>query len=550
MTLRTSILSLIAVAGVALASVAGFRLLGLGLLVTDGASMEPGISEGDLAVTRPAAEYHHGDVVAYRSEEIDRMVLHRVVDRNGERFVTKGDNNSWLDPDMPTEAEIQGELWLRVPRGGAALGWLRSPMGAALATGVAGAVVLFTRQRKGEARAPKPSRTRRPLAASPELARGVTTVAQVAAGVVVASLALAAVAYTRPLEATSTVPAPVTHVAELTYSAPADPTVYETGEVTTGETVFLRVVPQIDVRLSYSFDSSFDPDRRAATGVVEGTLGLDLEIRGASGWIRTQQLVDEQPFAGDEGGVTARLDLPSIQRTAAEVQTAIGVVDPYTVAVVGRVGLRSRVDGTIVEETFDPEVGFRLDSTAFVPVEKESMAPGEPILVSQPSQATVFHSQATRLELGKLGRATSTARLLAVATAAGAAAVGLAALAVLLLPARARRRLELEQTAPAALPAGALRVASLELPPNPTTVDTGTLDALADVAARHSLPLLMKEQLHERIFVVVVQATVFYYRERTATRGAAPVDNTDNTDRMAPPPQPASAAFGQFVHQR
>lgn len=536
MTLRTRLLTLIAIAGVALTSVAGFHLLGLGLLATDGSSMEPGISEGDLVVTRRAPQYHHGDVVAYRSEEIGRMVLHRVVDRDGDRFVTKGDNNSWLDPDEPTSAEISGELWLRVSRGGVALGWLRSPMGLSAMAVVAGAAMLLTttRSRRGEPKAPKAPESpgghgghgghatpgapgaRRLRASSPEVASAATTVAQAAAGVLVVAVALSAVAHTRPLQTSTTVPAPFTHVAEVAYSAVADPTVYEAGTVTTGDTVFLRVVPQLDVHFSYALDS----DRQLPTE-PQATVALDLEIRGGSGWKRTQSLVERQTFAGGKAETTAQLDLPSIHRTAARVQAATGVVDPYTVALVGHVEVRSRVDGAAVEETFEPEVEFRLDPSALVPVEKESLTPGEPIRVSQPSQATLSRSQPTRVEMGMIGIATSTARLLAVIAAGCAAVVGLVALAVLVVSARARRRRPSEEAGHAGLPAGALRVASLELPPNPTTVNTGTLDALAEVAARHSLPLLVKEQPDERIFVVVVQATVFYHRERTTSRGVA-----------------------------
>lgn len=514
MTLRTRLFTLIAVAGVALAGVAGFHLLGLGLLTTDGASMEPGISEGDLAVIRRAPQYHQGDVVAYRSEEIGRMVLHRVVDRDGDRFVTKGDNNSWLDPDTPTSAEIRGQLWLRVPRAGAALGWLRSPMGVSAVPVVAGTVVLMTkRQRRGEPKAPKTQKspktagTGRPAASSSEVAGAVATMAQVAACVLVVSVALAAVAYTRPLHTSNTVAAPFTHTAEVAYSAAADPTVYEAGAVTTGEPVFLRVVPKLDVHFSYVFEGELSAE-------AEGTVALDLEIRGTTGWKRTQKLVMEQPFEGGEVDLTAQLDLHSIRVTAAEVQAITGVVDPYTVALVGHVEVRSRLDGAAVEETFDPEVEFRLDASAFVAVEKESMTPGDPIRVSQPSQLTLARSQATRVEVGSLGVATSTARLLAAVAAGGAVVLGLVALVL----ARFRRR---EEPGSTGLPAGALRVVSLELPPNPTTVNTGTLDALAEVAARHSVPLLMKEQPNERIFVVVVHATVFYHREPTVTGGVA-----------------------------
>ena len=46
---------------------------------------------------------------------------------DGDGFVTQGDNNDWLDEDQPTEDEILGRLFLRIPQGGKALDALRSP---------------------------------------------------------------------------------------------------------------------------------------------------------------------------------------------------------------------------------------------------------------------------------------------------------------------------------------------------------------------------------------------------------------------------------------
>src|SRR5215210_4036826 len=88
---------------------------------TYGTSMEPRFSTGDLAVLRPAGSYEVGDVVAYRSEGLDTTVLHRIVERDGDRFVTQGDNNDFLDEDTPTADDVLGSLWFRVPQGGTAL---------------------------------------------------------------------------------------------------------------------------------------------------------------------------------------------------------------------------------------------------------------------------------------------------------------------------------------------------------------------------------------------------------------------------------------------
>lgn len=47
---------------------------------------------------RPSlVRYDVGDVVAYRNLQLDTVVLHRIVAREGERYVLQGDSNTWLD---------------------------------------------------------------------------------------------------------------------------------------------------------------------------------------------------------------------------------------------------------------------------------------------------------------------------------------------------------------------------------------------------------------------------------------------------------------------
>jgi signal peptidase I len=61
-------------------------------VTTHGISMEPRFHTGDLAVVRPAADYRVGDVVAYHSDLLHTVVLHRIIGRDRDRYVFKGDN--------------------------------------------------------------------------------------------------------------------------------------------------------------------------------------------------------------------------------------------------------------------------------------------------------------------------------------------------------------------------------------------------------------------------------------------------------------------------
>ncbi len=80
-----------------------------------GSSMEPRLHRGDLAIVRSSSGYEPGEIVAYRSPELGRAVLHRIVERKGDRYVLKGDNNDFIDPAEPEQGDMVGRLWLRVP---------------------------------------------------------------------------------------------------------------------------------------------------------------------------------------------------------------------------------------------------------------------------------------------------------------------------------------------------------------------------------------------------------------------------------------------------
>jgi signal peptidase I len=94
---------------------------------THGTSMEPGFTAGDLALLSPADSYSVGDVVAYPSASLKTIVMHRIVSVESGGFVTQGDNNDWLDEDRPTQDQILGRFFFRIPQGGTALNALRSP---------------------------------------------------------------------------------------------------------------------------------------------------------------------------------------------------------------------------------------------------------------------------------------------------------------------------------------------------------------------------------------------------------------------------------------
>ncbi len=95
--------------------------------IVDGTSMLPHFHRNDLVLVRVSDRFRAGDVVAYRSEFLHRVVLHRIVKVSHGRYTFKGDNNSWTDPEQPPRRDLIGTQWIRLGRAGRLAGGLKAP---------------------------------------------------------------------------------------------------------------------------------------------------------------------------------------------------------------------------------------------------------------------------------------------------------------------------------------------------------------------------------------------------------------------------------------
>ena len=113
--------------------VAMTAIIGVKPLVVTSGSMEPAISTGDVALSRPvpAGELRVGDVASVISPDGVR-VMHRVVDARseGEQYALtlKGDANRSAD-DMAYRASMADRVFLTIPRGGYVISAVTSRLG-------------------------------------------------------------------------------------------------------------------------------------------------------------------------------------------------------------------------------------------------------------------------------------------------------------------------------------------------------------------------------------------------------------------------------------
>ena len=100
--------------------------------VVEGASMEPGLSRGDLVLVRGGHEPEVGDAVLYRDPVLGVRVLHRVIAKEDGRLQLQGDANDFVDDARPRPSDVIGSYWFSIPRAGSLLFWLQQPLHAAL----------------------------------------------------------------------------------------------------------------------------------------------------------------------------------------------------------------------------------------------------------------------------------------------------------------------------------------------------------------------------------------------------------------------------------
>ena len=96
-------------------------LFGLGHYVVTGGSMGSAVPRGSIVFERmvPTAELRPGDVITYRPPNRDERVTHRIVERQGQAFRTKGDANAAPDPwTFRLPARRQAKAVFHVPYAG------------------------------------------------------------------------------------------------------------------------------------------------------------------------------------------------------------------------------------------------------------------------------------------------------------------------------------------------------------------------------------------------------------------------------------------------
>lgn len=111
---------------------------GWGVSVVLSGSMEPELSVNDMVFVQEQDSYSENDVVVY--QDGSSLVIHRIISIDGDTVITKGDANNTADKPITLSA-IKGKEMARIPAVGAAVRFLKTPVGSVLL--IIAAIALF-----------------------------------------------------------------------------------------------------------------------------------------------------------------------------------------------------------------------------------------------------------------------------------------------------------------------------------------------------------------------------------------------------------------------
>ena len=117
---------------------------GYGAAVVLSGSMEPELSKGDLIFVKEDT-FDVGDVVVY--QDVNYLVVHRVISINEDTVVTKGDANNTDDGEIPMSV-VKGKVTFWIPALGYFVNFMKTGVGTALT--LIAAFLLIPRRREAK----------------------------------------------------------------------------------------------------------------------------------------------------------------------------------------------------------------------------------------------------------------------------------------------------------------------------------------------------------------------------------------------------------------
>lgn len=107
---------------------------GFGSAVILSGSMEPSLSIDDWIFIKETNEYNKNDIVVFQEGRI--LVVHRIVELQGESVITKGDANNANDAPINI-SNVKGKVIFHIPYVGKIINLIKTPLGSLITIVVA-----------------------------------------------------------------------------------------------------------------------------------------------------------------------------------------------------------------------------------------------------------------------------------------------------------------------------------------------------------------------------------------------------------------------------
>ena len=470
-------------------------------VVTSGISMEPMLHAGDLAVVRERDSYRVGDVVAFYNKDLKRVVLHRILKREGELYVFKGDNNDFIDSYRASREDLIGELWIKVPAAGKVL--TGSPLLIAILTVLGTFAGLRQAKRKGKKAHQKDGSGAPTGGASGGFSPRTIVIVAVASVALFALLSV--VSFARPVRGVSSSSLSYSHNGVFSYSAEVpDSAVYE-DSVKTGDPIFLKLVKELDVKFDYHLEATDDHS-------LQGTYELRATVRSPNGWAHSLLISPQKEFSGDKATVTGSLDLAEIREIVRQVEIETGVVQTtHTVTIRPRIAALGAIKGVGLDDDFSPTLTFQMDALQLqLPTSDPTNAapPADPFKHTESGSLSGSTQAESTFGVGPLALTVRIARVVSLF----GLVMSLVALFMFGLPViRAMR--EDEASRILARYGGAMvPVKAVELRSDSALVELQSIESLVRIGERFDLPVLHASSAGVHDYMVESDGALYRYR--------------------------------------
>jgi signal peptidase I len=379
-------------------------------VIINGNSMEPLYHRGDLVILRQSDQAEAGDIFAYRYPELG-PVIHRIVAREGGRFIMKGDHNSWTDGYHPQFDDLIGKAFIHLPGVGNTVKWLRQPSRFAGLVAIMAGLLMF-------GLVLDPSQKKRKTIKWPqfrfELPQIPPSIAREREGylfalslLLFASIALGIYAFITPLSKTIEDNIGYVNSVDYLYAAPSNPNVYTGGIILPGEPVFTQLNCKLKIVMDYAIKS-------AQPLAVDGFYNTRAVVSEPTGWKQTISLQANTPFKDNAYQGSVILDICSIQKMIESMTSLTGLNRAYySVSVISEITASGSIGGRAYQDKLSPSLDFILDPTELYLVQGDVNG-ADPLHWKQADSTLGVRMVSNHLSLFGMEIPVLTARILAI----------------------------------------------------------------------------------------------------------------------------------------